>query len=247
MSTSVPATLAKTVERARTGSTASTVHVLRGTMGRLARQVSSHEFISSPKFLSWSDKPSIVLLWKISLFDHSRPLTVQVKEIKFAGESSRFFSNSPFSLPLFLQMSTSVPATLAKTVERARTGSTASTVHVLRVTMGRLARQVSSHEFTSSPNFFSWSDKPSIVLLGKILLSDYSRPQSVRWTKGGEPSRYFSNLPFALPLFLDVDECAVNPCKNGATCNDGMNSFNCSCVPGYEGQTCETGTALELQ
>ena len=176
----MPATLAKMEERARTGSTATTVHVLRVTMARLARQVSSHEFMSSPNFLSWSDQPSIVLLWKISLSDHWMQLTVQVKEIILAGESLKFFSNLRFSLPLFLQMSTNVPATLAKTVERARTGSTASTVHVLRVTMARLARQVSSHEFRSYRNFFSWSDQPSIVLLWKISLSDHSRPLTVQ-------------------------------------------------------------------
>ena len=41
----------------------------------------------------------------------------------------------------------------------------------------------------------------------------------------------------------ELDSCHVNPCKNGATCQDIVdgvaNSFNCSCVPGYEGTFCE--------
>ena len=45
-------------------------------------------------------------------------------------------------------------------------------------------------------------------------------------------------------LFKDIDECASNPCQNGATCIDGINSFTCKCVPGYTGKVCETGMSL---
>ena len=27
---------------------------------------------------------------------------------------------------------------------------------------------------------------------------------------------------------------------NGATCNDEVNGFNCTCAPGYEGDRCQT-------
>ena len=40
---------------------------------------------------------------------------------------------------------------------------------------------------------------------------------------------------------LDIDECASRPCQNGGTCNDGINQYNCDCVPGYSGGQCETG------
>ena len=30
----------------------------------------------------------------------------------------------------------------------------------------------------------------------------------------------------------EIDECASNPCKNGATCNDLIGSYNCTCVSG---------------
>ena len=33
---------------------------------------------------------------------------------------------------------------------------------------------------------------------------------------------------------------------NDGTCNDGINSFNCSCVPGYVGDTCETGKINDI-
>ena len=39
---------------------------------------------------------------------------------------------------------------------------------------------------------------------------------------------------------IDIDDCAPNPCRNGATCVDGINDFACRCYDGYEGKTCST-------
>ena len=42
--------------------------------------------------------------------------------------------------------------------------------------------------------------------------------------------------------FVSVaDMCAEEPCKNGGTCNNGVNQYTCDCAPGYEGTNCETG------
>ena len=39
----------------------------------------------------------------------------------------------------------------------------------------------------------------------------------------------------------NIDECAGDPCRNGAYCLDGLNSFTCTCAPGFTGKLCENG------
>ena len=36
----------------------------------------------------------------------------------------------------------------------------------------------------------------------------------------------------------DTDECYPNPCLNNGTCIDGLNDYNCSCVPSFVGKNC---------
>ena len=38
----------------------------------------------------------------------------------------------------------------------------------------------------------------------------------------------------------DTNECSSAPCANGGTCNDAVNSYTCSCAPGYNGNLCQT-------
>ena len=38
-----------------------------------------------------------------------------------------------------------------------------------------------------------------------------------------------------------MDDCASQPCKYGATCVDGDNSYTCSCAPGFSGTNCTVG------
>ena len=33
---------------------------------------------------------------------------------------------------------------------------------------------------------------------------------------------------------VNIDECASQPCVNGATCQDGINSYTCQCSPGKD-------------
>ena len=39
---------------------------------------------------------------------------------------------------------------------------------------------------------------------------------------------------------VNIDECATNPCQNGAQCVDGTAQYTCICEPGFEGLQCET-------
>ena len=43
------------------------------------------------------------------------------------------------------------------------------------------------------------------------------------------------------PYFLDINECATDPCRNGATCVDDVNKATCQCAEGWTGDTCESG------
>ncbi|XP_052213887.1 neurogenic locus notch homolog protein 2-like isoform X4 [Dreissena polymorpha] len=41
------------------------------------------------------------------------------------------------------------------------------------------------------------------------------------------------------PECVDNDECASNPCKNGATCNNLQNKYTCTCASGWRGTNCD--------
>ena len=43
------------------------------------------------------------------------------------------------------------------------------------------------------------------------------------------------NIMLAFP---DIDDCKSDPCLNGGTCKDGINSFTCQCAEGFDGSTC---------
>ena len=38
----------------------------------------------------------------------------------------------------------------------------------------------------------------------------------------------------------DIDNCANNPCENGATCSDQVNNYTCICAAGYMGPNCSS-------
>ena len=43
---------------------------------------------------------------------------------------------------------------------------------------------------------------------------------------------------------LDTDDCYPNPCLNKGTCTDGVNDYNCTCVPGFVGKNCSNSKSL---
>ena len=50
-------------------------------------------------------------------------------------------------------------------------------------------------------------------------------------------------FPFFLIMFiletLDIDECASDPCLHNGTCTDGIDSYKCQCVAGFDGNSCQ--------
>ena len=44
-----------------------------------------------------------------------------------------------------------------------------------------------------------------------------------------------------LLFFVDINECASNPCQNDAKCNNLENEYSCNCTDGYSGTNCEKG------
>ena len=52
---------------------------------------------------------------------------------------------------------------------------------------------------------------------------------------------HFTMTSIMIVLFLDINECVTNPCENGGTCGNTIGSFTCTCVAGYDGDTCENG------
>ena len=45
-------------------------------------------------------------------------------------------------------------------------------------------------------------------------------------------------------VLVDINECSSDPCMNGATCTDVVNSYTCTCaasMPAYSGTHCEIG------
>ena len=47
-------------------------------------------------------------------------------------------------------------------------------------------------------------------------------------------------------IFVERNECASNPCKNGGTCSDQVNKYSCNCVPGYVGYNCQIGMSTYM-
>ncbi|XP_038072708.1 uncharacterized protein LOC119741108 isoform X2 [Patiria miniata] len=63
-----------------------------------------------------------------------------------------------------------------------------------------------------------------------------------KWKKLGEctknPYYMMANCHYSCGVCID-DECASSPCQNAATCVDGVDSYTCTCTPGFKGVNCE--------
>ena len=48
-------------------------------------------------------------------------------------------------------------------------------------------------------------------------------------------------------FFSDTDDCYPNPCLNNGTCTDGVNDYNCTCVPGFVAKNCSNSKFLKVK
>ena len=55
------------------------------------------------------------------------------------------------------------------------------------------------------------------------------------------------NAKLLILYFLDIDDCAAQPCLNGGVCTDKVNGYQCSCSDGYAGVNCQTGKCLRYK
>ncbi|XP_027632012.1 coagulation factor VII [Tupaia chinensis] len=46
--------------------------------------------------------------------------------------------------------------------------------------------------------------------------------------------------------YTDGDQCSSNPCQNGGSCQDQLQSYICFCRAGFEGRNCETNKSQQL-
>lgn len=49
----------------------------------------------------------------------------------------------------------------------------------------------------------------------------------------------YKQLPFVCIYPSGIRDCMPQPCMNGGTCIEGMNSYSCQCPPGFSGAQCE--------
>uniref|UniRef100_A0A8C8ZYJ6 Coagulation factor VII n=1 Tax=Prolemur simus TaxID=1328070 RepID=A0A8C8ZYJ6_PROSS len=55
-----------------------------------------------------------------------------------------------------------------------------------------------------------------------------------------EAREIFRDTERTVTRSADGDQCASNPCRNGGSCEDQLQSYICFCLPDFEGRNCET-------
>ena len=45
-------------------------------------------------------------------------------------------------------------------------------------------------------------------------------------------------------IYLEIDNCASNPCNNHGTCVNAKNGYQCDCKAGFRGENCDDEVGL---
>ena len=49
------------------------------------------------------------------------------------------------------------------------------------------------------------------------------------------------------PYSTDINECSSRPCRNGGSCADLVNGFQCTCLSGWTGTTCTESMDIQIE
>ncbi len=137
------------------------------------------------------------------------------------------------------------------------------TRNVSRITKSHMTEQRTDLERVLNDYFRTISTRHNLALSMSFLEHELSYPILHNSTitcpdcqNGGSPipgsdkSCTCSCLPgySGMVCETNIDECAINPCKNNATCQDLVNDYNCNCSGNYTGKDCEIdSSARRLQ
>ncbi|ROL54095.1 Versican core protein [Anabarilius grahami] len=188
-----------------------------------------------------SSSQETVLIQKTSSEDTTTP----VQSSETSEETTQEISHSTFGF------STEKPLTSSSPVSSRPSSSVPLDLNVQEPV------QVLDKVTTSASEDILTTTKATSTVAFEANAIDYEDVASPSIVEGQPPSReeFTTRKPevrtessyTVVSLMVDlqeIDECQSNPCRNGATCIDGLNSFSCVCLPSYSGALCEQDTEV---
>ena len=142
-------------------------------------------------------------------FDPTKKVNILISVYEFFCFSIEFSNEMLWHILLTFKISTNVNPVHAKMELHVSMVSLLTLVYALKDTLMLIVEQVCYHIFQIA----------KIISLNRNWL-------------------FYKNYIFINILGVDIDNCHPNPCNNGGTCTDGVDSFTCDCADGWTGETC---------